>query len=459
MPPATSVTVTPTTAAVYRGETVQFAALVSGPSNKTVTWSVPSGLGSIDSTALYTASSDFGGGAIDVPATSNAVPRTSGTASAADNWRSQEREDNHPTLRSTLHQAGGHTSGPLAKVVLPKYAYLPNPSTSTVSAFLVDADSGALSPVPGSPFAAGAGPISVAVHPTGRFLYVADLDSFQISAYNIRFKTGALTEIPGSPFPAGQNPEFLAVDPAGRFLYALDTFFSPDQNGQIEVFSIDPHTGAITQVPESPFPAGLLPASIAFARAGQLAYVADIASDQVLGYSVDKLTGALTPLPGPPLATGPFPDSVAIDKVTSSLYTAVEGSNAIVGCHIDRDGALGPLPGSPFPTGGLVPLSVTVDPVRPFAYAVNSPSTNVSAFAIDPQSGALSSVQGSPFPTGGAPTAALVDPSGKFLYVVNSGTEDVSVYRIRNNGALKEIPQSPFATRGATAIAITRSHR
>src|ERR1035438_915691 len=118
MPPATSVTVTPTTAAVYRGETVQFAALVSGPSNKTVTWSVPSGLGSIDSTALYTASSDFGGGAIDVPATSNAVPRTSGTASAADNWRSQEREDNHPTLRSTLHQAGGHTSGPLAKVVL-----------------------------------------------------------------------------------------------------------------------------------------------------------------------------------------------------------------------------------------------------------------------------------------------------------------------------------------------------
>src|ERR1022692_4288242 len=78
--PGASVTVTPATATVYRGENVQFAAQVSGPSDKTVTWSVPSGFGSIDSTGLYTASSDFGGGTIDVTATSNAVPGKSGIA-------------------------------------------------------------------------------------------------------------------------------------------------------------------------------------------------------------------------------------------------------------------------------------------------------------------------------------------------------------------------------------------
>jgi len=79
-PPATTVTVTPATATVYRGETAQFSAQVSGPSDKTVTWSVPAGFGSIDSTGLYTASSDFSGGTIDVTATSNAVPGKSGTA-------------------------------------------------------------------------------------------------------------------------------------------------------------------------------------------------------------------------------------------------------------------------------------------------------------------------------------------------------------------------------------------
>jgi hypothetical protein len=34
--------------AFYRGETVRFSAQVSGPSDKTVTWSVPAGFGSID---------------------------------------------------------------------------------------------------------------------------------------------------------------------------------------------------------------------------------------------------------------------------------------------------------------------------------------------------------------------------------------------------------------------------
>ncbi len=79
--PSASVTVTPATATVYLGQTVQFTAQVSGARDQTVTWSVPSGFGSIDSTGLYTAPSALGsGGTIDVTATSNAVPTKSGTA-------------------------------------------------------------------------------------------------------------------------------------------------------------------------------------------------------------------------------------------------------------------------------------------------------------------------------------------------------------------------------------------
>lgn len=78
-PPPATVTVTPPTATAYRGDTVQFSAQVSGSSDKTVTWSVPSGLGSIDSTGLYTASSEADG-SFFVTATSNAVPSASGTA-------------------------------------------------------------------------------------------------------------------------------------------------------------------------------------------------------------------------------------------------------------------------------------------------------------------------------------------------------------------------------------------
>ena len=79
-PPPTTVVVTPATATLYRGETQQFVAQVSGPSDRTVTWSVPPNLGSIDSTGLYTAPAGPDGQSFFVTATSKAVPGRSATA-------------------------------------------------------------------------------------------------------------------------------------------------------------------------------------------------------------------------------------------------------------------------------------------------------------------------------------------------------------------------------------------
>jgi len=79
--PPTSVVVTPDTANVYQGMTAQFQAQVVGQSNQAVTWSVEqSGLGTIDSTGLYTAPRDASGGPFHVVATSQAVPSAQGNA-------------------------------------------------------------------------------------------------------------------------------------------------------------------------------------------------------------------------------------------------------------------------------------------------------------------------------------------------------------------------------------------
>ena len=37
--------------------------------------------------------------------------------------------------------------------------------------------------------------------------------------YAINATTGALTAVKGSPFTAGTDPEYVAVDPAGKFAY------------------------------------------------------------------------------------------------------------------------------------------------------------------------------------------------------------------------------------------------
>jgi hypothetical protein len=78
--PSATVVVTPATATVYRGKTQLFTATVSGQADQTVIWSVPSNVGGIDSTGLYTAPSDFDGEPAIVRATSQAVPLESGTA-------------------------------------------------------------------------------------------------------------------------------------------------------------------------------------------------------------------------------------------------------------------------------------------------------------------------------------------------------------------------------------------
>jgi hypothetical protein len=61
----------------------------------------------------------------------------------------------------------------LAAPLRAQFAYVANQGAN-VSAYSIGTN-GALTPVPGSPFAAGLNPFSVAVDPTGKFAYVANL--------------------------------------------------------------------------------------------------------------------------------------------------------------------------------------------------------------------------------------------------------------------------------------------
>jgi 6-phosphogluconolactonase (cycloisomerase 2 family) len=86
-----------------------------------------------------------------------------------------------------------------------------NLNSNNVSGYTINATTGALTPIGGSPFAAGSAPNSVAVDPTGKFAYVANPNSNNVSGYTIDPTTGALTAIGGSPFAAGSAPSSVAV--------------------------------------------------------------------------------------------------------------------------------------------------------------------------------------------------------------------------------------------------------
>ena len=93
----------------------------------------------------------------------------------------------------------------------PLFAYVANFNSNNVSAYTIDATSGALTVVANSPFAAGTNPASVTVDPSGKFAYVANDGSNNVSAYTINAVTGALVQVTGSPFATGGAPFSITV--------------------------------------------------------------------------------------------------------------------------------------------------------------------------------------------------------------------------------------------------------
>ncbi len=130
-----------------------------------------------------------------------------------------------------------------------RFLYAPNyqwADPTYVSAFALNAATGAPAEVTGSPFQADGGAGWAVVEPAGRYAYVANLASSTVAAYSINQATGALTRI--ASYPAGSTSSvFVAADPSGRFVYVGNNW------GTVSGYAIDSGTGALTAITGSPF--------------------------------------------------------------------------------------------------------------------------------------------------------------------------------------------------------------
>jgi 6-phosphogluconolactonase (cycloisomerase 2 family) len=105
---------------------------------------------------------------------------------------------------------------PVTTVGFQAVLYTANVQDGTISAFTADDNTGVLAPVNGFPYASGTSVegLTVAPYTTSNgifFLYASDPQAKTVRAYTIDGNTGALSPIPGSPFPAGNAPMLLTV--------------------------------------------------------------------------------------------------------------------------------------------------------------------------------------------------------------------------------------------------------
>src|SRR5437762_1196659 len=128
-----------------------------------------------------------------------------------------------------------------------RFLYVANTSDNSVSGFRV-APNGSLTEMAGSPFASGITPYEIKVADSGKFAYTANRGSDAVSSYSVDAnpgdaKTGALAQIAGSPYPSGAGPLSIEIDESGRFVYVPNS-----GSNDVSVFRIDGATGRLATV-------------------------------------------------------------------------------------------------------------------------------------------------------------------------------------------------------------------
>jgi 6-phosphogluconolactonase len=331
------------------------------------------------------------------------------------------------------------------------------------TAYSIDAATGALTRVT-FPQGTWGGADCLAIHPSGKFLISGNMSWHQFGVFTIDAATGALTLMDGSPYDVSGGPRAIGLINSGEIMvvanYALP--------GLVTVCTINRVSGKITEVYDYIEYSGAVfrARSLAVHPLDKFVYVACEGLSPGVGEEIQAFAvinaeiGEMAPIHDMPrLAAGSAPSFVTVDPTGKFLYLTNQGLDTVSAFAIDATtGALTEVAGSPFGTLGDRPTCVMVDPSGKFAYVANEESDTVSAFSVDPTTGALTSLVPSPtFPTGRNPCSIAFDPSGKFVYVCNRSTHFIGDHVFISTfsmdpgtGALTALAGSPRSTGGGS---------
>jgi 6-phosphogluconolactonase (cycloisomerase 2 family) len=377
------------------------------------------------------------------------------------------------------------------------YLWVLGTQYNQIAGFKVDHYSGNLTQVVGSPFSSnGTNPISIAVKPGGRYVYVVNKgipasDTAPATPGNIALFSvggdGTLT-FQQTYTSRGNTPVWATMDTTGSYLYVLDSEYpdtpeypNPNHLGAITVFAIDNSTGRLALVPNQQikdsnqtqltfFPVG--PAPTMMATSGSCLFTMDTGDKTVFPYAVGT-NGQLTLTANSTIATGAgqltsinangtyvyLTDAAPTSSSTGGRilpYTVGTGSSA---CSLNTLTG-GPVDNLPLTSN---PVYSMVDNKGKTLYILNRSSldpvnkaSSISAFSIldngklQPLGTGGSPSAGNPYPVDAGPVCMVEDPTNQWAYTSNNIAGNISGKRLdSNSGELREMPRnSTFPTVG-----------
>lgn len=348
---------------------------------------------------------------------------------------------------------GTYTS-PLANM-RPTQVDLPPGNGRGIHLFEMDRTTGALTPC--GLHEMGTSPSALAFNAAKTHLYsaneterIGDDEAGSVSAFTVDPNTGALSLL-NTVSSGGKGPAHLSVHPSGKFVLVANYF-----GGSVAVLPIlpDGSLGAASDVKKDTGTVGPTkaknapPGSFAFSGhdqthahmiesdpGGRFVLHADLGTDEILIWRFDAAKGLLTANdpPAVSLPPGDGPRHFAFHPEGRWFYSIQEEGSTITLFDYDAErGRLAPrqtissLPpgfaGSNFCSEIMLPADGR------FVYAGNRLHDSIGIFAVGAD-GTLTFVT-EEWTRGNYPRSFSFDPSGEFLYCCNQRADNVTVFRV-----------------------------
>jgi 6-phosphogluconolactonase (cycloisomerase 2 family) len=355
----------------------------------------------------------------------------------------------------------GTFSSPL-RDMLPTQVDLPPGNGRGIHIFRVDRATGALSPAGILEMATS--PSCLVLNAAGTRLYsanetdrVGDDKEGTVSAFAIDRADGHLTRL-GTVGSGGAGPTYVSIHPSGRFVLVANYF-----GGSVAVLPIlaDGGLGKATDIKQDSGKIGPTramsapPGSFAVSghdrthahmiqadAAGRFVLHVDLGLDRIFVWKFDSQRGALTPGDSHVVALPPGsgPRHFVFHPNGRWFYSIQEEASTIASFDYDAEtGRLAPrqtistLP--PGFAGTNYCSEILASPDGRFLYAGNRLHDSIGILSIGP-SGQLNSV-GEEWTRGDYPRSFNFDPSGGFLYCCNQRGDNITVFRMNlQTGAL-----------------------
>jgi 6-phosphogluconolactonase len=273
----------------------------------------------------------------------------------------------------------------------------PGLETGAVTAFAVDAQTGALTLLNRQP-SGGASPCYVSVHPSGAFAFVANYGSGHVAALpiaddgSLRAPSGIVHHQGHGTDPkrqAGPHAHSIVPDPAGTFILSCDLGID-----RVLVYRLDDAGALVANDP--PFgranPAAG-PRHLDFHPTRKHVYVVNEMDSTVTVYAYDGERGSLEPVQTVSTLPADYSGTshcaqIIVHPSGRFVYASNRGHDSIAVYAVDA--ATGKLtPQGQTPTGGRTPRNFNVDPTGTLLLAANQDSDTIVPFTIDKQTGAL----------------------------------------------------------------------